>query len=37
VAVHEPERAPSVLGEADLLSGGDVLPGFRLAVRDVFA
>jgi len=37
VAVHEPERAPSVLGEADLLSGGDVLPGFGLAVRDVFA
>jgi Uma2 family endonuclease len=26
-----------VLTEADVLDGGDVLPGFRLAVREVFA
>jgi Uma2 family endonuclease len=26
-----------VLGENDTLSGGDVLPGFALAVRDIFA
>jgi len=37
VTVHEPRRAPSVLGEADSLSGGDVLPGFELGVRHVFA
>jgi Uma2 family endonuclease len=36
VAVHEPGRAPSVLGEADTVRGGDVLPGFALAVRDIF-
>jgi len=37
VTVHEAPRGPSVLSEADLLRGGDVLPGFALAVRDVFA
>ncbi|MHC4224938.1 MAG: Uma2 family endonuclease [Planctomycetota bacterium] len=37
VTVHEPGQAPTVLGEADVLSGGDLLPGFELAVREVFA
>ena len=37
VTVHEPGQHPSVFGEADQLPGGDLLPGFELAVRDVFA
>ena len=37
VTVHEPDRAPSVFAEAEVLNGGDLLPGFELAVRDVFA
>ena len=37
VTVHEPEQRPSVFGEADLLPGGDLLPGFELAVRDMYA
>ncbi len=36
VTVHEPGPHPSVFGEADRLAGGDLLPGFELAVRDVF-
>ena len=36
VTVHEPVQHPSVFGEADRLAGGDLLPGFELAVRDVF-
>ncbi|MHC4550636.1 MAG: Uma2 family endonuclease [Planctomycetota bacterium] len=36
VTVHEPGRPPSVFGEADRVPGGDLLPGFALAVRDVF-
>ncbi|MHC4224232.1 MAG: Uma2 family endonuclease [Planctomycetota bacterium] len=37
VTVHESGQDPSVFGEADLLSGGDLLPEFELAVREVFA
>jgi Uma2 family endonuclease len=37
VAVHEPGRDPLVLGENDTVPGGEVLPGFALAVREVFA
>ncbi|MHC4548638.1 MAG: Uma2 family endonuclease [Planctomycetota bacterium] len=37
VTVHAPQRAPRVLHEADTLRGGDVLPGFALAVRAIFA
>ncbi len=36
VAVHEPGRKTRVLREANVLRGGDVLPGFELAVRDIF-
>jgi Uma2 family endonuclease len=37
VTVHEPNRRPSVFGEADVVPGGDLLPGFALVVRDLFA
>lgn len=37
IIVHEHEREPCVLQEADVLSGGDVLPGFELPVREIFA
>jgi Uma2 family endonuclease len=37
VTVHEPQQTPLVLGETDSLSGGDVLPGFELALHDIFA
>ena len=37
VTVHEPQLAPVVLGEQDLLPSGAVLPGFELAVGDLFA
>lgn len=30
-------REPFELGEGDILEGGDVLPGFRLPVADIFA
>jgi len=36
VRVHTAPRESVVLGLDDVLDGGDVLPGFRLAVRDVF-
>lgn len=37
VKVYEPKRAyPVELTEADELDGGEVLPGFRCAVRDIF-
>jgi Uma2 family endonuclease len=36
VTVHEPQRQPSVFGEADLVPGGDLLPGFELVVRELF-
>jgi len=35
--VHRPGAEPIVLGEADILDGGDVVPGFRCRVGDLFA
>ncbi len=37
VIVHEPDREPRLLDEVDMLFGGDLLPGFELAVRKIFA
>lgn len=37
VVIHESGGEPREYGEADTLPGGDVLPGFELAVREVFA
>lgn len=37
VAVHEPGRKSRVVRESGVLPGGDVLPGFALAVRDIFS
>jgi hypothetical protein len=34
--VHIGAEDPRVLPEADTLDGGDVLPGFALAVREIF-
>ncbi len=36
VSVHTPDSAET-LTEADTLDGGDVVPGWRLAVADIFA
>lgn len=36
MTVHRPGSAPEHLGEHDTFDGGDVLPGFRLVVGDVF-
>ena len=37
VVVHESNQEPSLLREADTLDGGELLPGFELAVRDIFS
>ncbi len=37
VNVHEPDREPRLLEATDTLHGGDVLPGFELAVGEIFA
>ena len=37
VTAYGPDRSPLVLREGDVLDGGEVLPGFRLAVADLFA
>ena len=37
VAVYLAGRLAAELGEGDELDGGDVLPGFRLAVTEIFA
>ncbi len=37
VHVHESPVRVRILGEADQLTGGSVLPGFTVAVRDLFA
>lgn len=37
VAVYTPERVARLLGDGDELDGGSVVPGFRLAVSNVFA
>ena len=36
VKVHMPGRKPRTLKIGDELDGGDVLPGFKLPVRDIF-
>lgn len=36
VTVYTPDHIGRVLGEADELDGGDVLPGFRLPVTAIF-
>ena len=36
VVEHRPGVEPRTLGEADTLDGGDVVPGFRLPVADLF-
>ncbi|HEX8391642.1 MAG TPA: Uma2 family endonuclease [Longimicrobium sp.] len=37
VAVHRSRTEVTVLTENDVLEGGDVVPGWRLPVRDIFA
>lgn len=37
VEVYLPGHPAKILGLNDTLDGGDVLPGFQLAVRDIFA
>lgn len=37
VTIYAPDRTARVLLEGDELDGGDVLPGFRVAVADLFA
>ena len=36
VAVHRNLLFPSMLGEDDVLEGGDVLPGFSVPVHELF-
>jgi Uma2 family endonuclease len=36
IEVYTPGRQVLILGINDTLDGGDVLPGFKLAVRDIF-
>ena len=37
VTVHRPDQEPQVLDEDDTLDGGDVVPGWRMPVREIFA
>ncbi|MDX1994536.1 MAG: Uma2 family endonuclease [bacterium] len=37
IVVHQPSKGAATLKEGDVLDGGDVLPGFTLAVRSIFA
>ena len=37
VRVHKPGEDPQTLGVNETLDGGEVLPGFTLALRDVFS
>jgi Uma2 family endonuclease len=37
VAVHEPSGTTSILTETQVLTGGEVLPGFACPVSDLFA
>jgi Uma2 family endonuclease len=37
VTVHQPGQPPRVLGAADVLTGEDVLPGFRLPLAELWA
>ena len=36
VSVHQPGREPRVLGGDDVLEGGEVLPGFAVALAHLF-
>jgi Uma2 family endonuclease len=36
VTIYEPDRHPRVLVVGDTLDGGDVVPGFQMAVADLF-
>ncbi len=36
VAVHAPDARPYILGNGEFLDGGEVLPGFRVAVNRLF-
>ncbi|RMF82539.1 MAG: Uma2 family endonuclease, partial [Chloroflexi bacterium] len=36
VEIYRPEHDVEILTADDTLDGGDVLPGFSLAVRDIF-
>lgn len=36
VAVHAPDAVPYIVGRLEILDGGDVLPGFRVAVNTFF-
>ena len=35
--VHRPGQEPQVLNEGDILDGGDVVPGWRMPVGEIFA
>jgi Uma2 family endonuclease len=37
VEIHAPDSTVKILGIEDSLDGGDILPGFKLALRDIFA
>ncbi len=37
VTVHQPSQSPKTYTNKDTLDGGTVLPGFKLAVSDIFA
>lgn len=37
VAAHRPDQEPKVFQESDTLTVEEVIPGFRMAVKDVFA
>jgi Uma2 family endonuclease len=36
VCVHTAQRETVLLGVGEVLDGGDVLPGLRIPVRDIF-
>ena len=36
IEIHAPGKAPQTLREGEILTGGDVLPGFELPVGDIF-
>lgn len=36
ITVHTPGKPPQVLSKDDVVEGGDVLPGFRVPVADIF-
>jgi Uma2 family endonuclease len=37
VTVHEPGRTPTLVRDSETLRGGEVMPGFEVPVRDLFA